>query len=82
MKLCAFFLLVAILFIETIASAQQKTAFGDDVGTLDGIIKAYYEVVSVKLGEKINFQRDSLLHSPTALIGLPSGNKDGKFKMN
>ena len=27
------FLLVAILFIETIASAQQKTAFGDDVGT-------------------------------------------------
>ena len=82
MKLCVVFLLVAIFFIESIASAQQKTAFGDDVGTLDGIIKAYYEVVSVKIGEKISFQRDSLLHTLNALIGLPSRNKDGKFKMN
>jgi hypothetical protein len=82
MKLGAVFLLVAIFTIQTIAFAQQKTAFGDDVGTLDGIIKAYYEVVSVKVGEKISFQRDSLLHTPTALIGLPSTGRDGKFKMN
>jgi hypothetical protein len=45
-------------------------------------MKAYYEVVSVKIGEKISFQRDSILHAPNALIGLPSRSKDGKFKMN
>ena len=82
MKLFAGFLLAGILIIQAIGFGQQKTVFGDDVGTLDGIIKAYYEVVSVKIGEKISFQRDSLLHTPTALIGLPATGKDGKFKIN
>lgn len=38
--------------------AQQHhilTKFGDDVGTLDGIIKAYYDVVTVKKGEKVSY---------------------------
>ncbi len=52
--------------------AQQEhvlTKFGDDVGTLDGIIKAYYDVVSVKKGEKVSYERDSLLHIPGVRIG-------------
>ncbi len=52
--------------------AQQEhvlTKFGDDVGTLDGIIKAYYDVVSVKKGEKVSYERDSLLHIAGVKIG-------------
>ncbi len=75
-------LFLIAIFIQAMASAQQKTSFGDEVGTLDGIIKAYYEVVSVKIGEKISYKRDSMLHSPNALVGLPGKDKDGKFKMN
>jgi hypothetical protein len=47
------------------AYAQQQTVltkYGDNVGTLDGILKAYYDVVSVKKGQKVSYERDSLLH--------------------
>ena len=73
---------VGVFIIQAMVSAQQKTTFGDEVGTLDGIIKAYYEVVSVKIGEKISYQCDSMLHSPNALVGLPGKDENGKFKMN
>jgi hypothetical protein len=52
--------------------AQQHpvlTKFGDDVGTLDGIIKAYYDVVSVKKGQKVSYERDSLLHIAEVRVG-------------
>jgi hypothetical protein len=82
MKLPVKILFIGFMFFRSALFAQQKTAFGDDVSTLDGIIKAYYEVVSVKVGEKVSYQRDSMLHAATALIGLPSKNKDGKFSLN
>jgi hypothetical protein len=82
MKLNTTLLLAGFILVQSIASGQQKTSFGDDVSTLDGIMKAYYEVVSVKVGEKISYQRDSMLHSLNALVGLPSTGKDGKFKLN
>jgi hypothetical protein len=69
------------LFIAIAIQAQQKTAFGDDVGTLDGIIKAYYDVVTVKKGEKVSYTRDSLLHVPNALVGMAGRDKDGKIKL-
>lgn len=59
------------------ASAQEMlTKFGDNVGTLDGIIKAYYDVVTVKKGDKVNFERDSLLH--IAGVRVASAGTDGK----
>ena len=63
------------------ASAQTKTSFGDDVSTLDGIIKAYYDVVTVKKGEKVSYQRDSLLHVPNAVVGMARKGKDGKVSV-
>ena len=45
------------------------TKYGDNVGTLDGIIKAYYDVVTIKKGEKINYERDSLLHIAGVRVG-------------
>lgn len=61
------------------ADAQVTTKFGDVVSTLDGIIKAYYDVVSVKQGEKPSYERDSMLHIADPQIGISSVDKDGKI---
>lgn len=64
----------AVVFgLLTILSAQSHaqtllTKYGDNVSTLDGIIKAYYDVVSIKKGEKISYERDSLLHVPDVRV--------------
>ena len=60
------------------ASAQITTKYGDNVSTLDGIIKAFYDVVSVKKGGKVYFERDSLLHWKDVRVGGVSVNKNGK----
>jgi len=72
--LCALFLLSTGFH----ASAQVTTKYGDNVSTLDGIIKAFYDVVSVKKGGKVYFERDSLLHWKDVRVGGVSMNKDGK----
>ncbi len=46
--------------------------------TLNGIIKAYYDVVTVKKGEKVNYERDSVLHVHNAMVGKSEKDKDGK----
>jgi len=76
-------LLVVVFSLMCVAGntfAQTKhvlTKYGDDVGTLDGIIKAYYDVVTIKKGEKINFERDSLLHIADVRVGS-TGMSNGK----
>src|SRR6185312_10352650 len=71
----------AVILVGNQTYAQQEhvlTKYGDDVGTLDGIIKAYYDVVCVKQGQKISYERDSLLHIAGVRIGSagidPKGN--------
>jgi hypothetical protein len=62
----------AVTLVKVPCFAQQHQVldkFGDDVGTLDGIIKAYYDVVSVKKGEKVSYERDSLLHIADVRVG-------------
>lgn len=74
--------IVVVFFLaQSFVTAQQKTPFGDEVGTLDGIIKAYYETVTVKKGEKISFVRDSFLHAPNALVGMARKDKSGKLQL-
>lgn len=69
-------LFIAVAAIRPV-SAQVLTKFEDNVGTLDGIMKAYYDVVTVKKGEKPSYQRDSCLHIPDARCGSVSTKKDG-----
>jgi hypothetical protein len=78
-------LLITVLLIITInhkASAQIITKYGDNVSTLDGIIKAYYDVVTVKKGGKVYFERDSLIHWPGVLVGAVSVSKNSKPAMH
>lgn len=74
-------LLIAIISIAVTfpAHSQVITKYGDNVSTLDGIIKAYYGVVSVKKGEKVSYERDSLLHISMEYHKLadPSLSKNG-----
>ena len=76
-------LLTCIMAIacNTQIQAQTQTVltkYGDNVGTLDGIIKAYYDVVTVKKGEKVNYERDSLLHIPGVRVGSAGIDEKGK----
>ncbi len=75
-------ILLAILLAALCAPAfaQVTTKYGDVVSTLDGIMKAYYDVVTVKKGQKVSYERDSLLHIKHAGVGVISTGKDGKPK--
>jgi len=46
------------------ASAQSMTARPEDVATIDGIIKAFYDVISGPAGQPRQWQRDSTLYIP------------------
>ena len=73
------FICILIASASNQTYAQQTvvlTKYGDNVGTLDGIIKAYYDVVSVKKGEKVSYERDSLLH--IAGVRVASAGVDAK----
>ncbi|HVW98351.1 MAG TPA: hypothetical protein VHA56_20460 [Mucilaginibacter sp.] len=77
MKRTVLLLIIGVL-IAQLSAAQVITKFGDNVSTLDGIIKAYYDVVTVKKGGKVYFERDSLLHWPGAMVGAVNVRKSGK----
>lgn len=73
-------LLIALVLVSICynAHAQVITKYGDNLSTLNGIMKAYYDVVSVKKGEKPSYQRDSILHVPNVNVGWATKSKDGK----
>lgn len=77
-----YFVAIACIFLLMFSSqniiAQTVTKYKDEVGTLDGIMKAYYDVVTVKKGEKVSYERDSLLHLADAQVGWNRQGKDGK----
>jgi hypothetical protein len=81
MKRIIALLIITCFIIQPVVYGQVKTSFGDEVATLDGIIKAYYDVVTVKKGEKVSYERDSLLHVPNAAVGMAQMGKDGKVKL-
>ncbi|NNE68752.1 MAG: hypothetical protein HKN29_00160 [Rhodothermales bacterium] len=48
----------------------------EDVETLDGIMRAYYEVVSGAEGDPAEWERDKSLHIPEALVVITSARGD------
>ena len=69
-------IIVLLLLSSTVANAQQ-TPKAEDVSTLDGIIKAYYEVVSGPAGQPRDWGRDSTLHLPGAQVLIMNNDADG-----
>lgn len=75
--------LVAVLADVAPVAARQVAvpsiaARADDVGTIDGIIKAYYEVVSGPKGQPRDWSRDRTLHIPDVRFVAMSTDKAGK----
>ena len=55
---------VAVLLLCVSAWPQGKTSRVEDVSTIDGILKAYYEVVSGPAGQPRDWERDRNLYIP------------------
>jgi hypothetical protein len=63
---------------STTVAAAQPAADPADVSTLDGILRAYYEVVSGPAGDRADAARDSTLHHPNAWIAIAGLDDAGK----
>jgi hypothetical protein len=63
MRDCARMWLLLLLLLPTMATAQEAPR-AEDVETLDGIIAAWYDIVSVDAGETADWARDSTLYLP------------------
>lgn len=74
--------LTLFLFSSFIIYAQKpvenKYPLEADVKTIDGIIKAYYEVVSGPGGQPRDWKRDASLHKPNALVTITGKGKNNK----
>lgn len=57
--------------------AGQTYPRPEDVSTLDGILRAYYEVVSGPAGQPRQWERDRSLHHPGALVTVVEAGEDG-----
>ncbi|MEL6614589.1 MAG: nuclear transport factor 2 family protein [Bacteroidota bacterium] len=67
-----------LLALLPLAVAAQPTPDPADVGSLDAIIEAYYEVVSGPAGQARDWARDSTLHHPDALVTVVASGPDGQ----
>jgi hypothetical protein len=71
---------------ETAATvAEENTrqeARAEDVATIDGIIAAYYDVVSGPPGESPDMERDRTLHHPDAWVAIANVDSTGQPFVN
>ncbi|WP_445386042.1 hypothetical protein ACT6NV_04355 [Robiginitalea sp. IMCC44478] len=63
-----------ISLINVLAITAQQP---EDVATIDGIMKAYYEVVSGPAGTVVNTAKDKSLHHPDAWVAISYMDKEG-----
>src|SRR5687768_3968575 len=75
-KLTLTLLLASLGLVSGQLAAQD--ARPADVSSIDGIIKAYYEVVSGPAGEAADTARDRSLHHPNAWIAIAGVDPAGK----
>jgi len=69
-------LLLACVLLPGAASTQQ--ARPGDISSIEGIMQAYYEVVSGPAGERADVERDRSLHHPEAWIAIAGVDADGR----
>ena len=72
--------IAALSFAQLPIGAQE--ARPEDVLTIDGIIRAYYEVVSGPAGDVADVERDRTLHHPEAWVAIAGKDSSGKAVVN
>lgn len=60
-------------------AVKKNNPFIEDVSSINGLIKAFYEVVSGEAGEKRQWERDEFIHNPKAIYTYLS-NESGDLK--
>lgn len=70
-------LVIAVLLLCAVAWAQEKQPRPADVATIDGVVKAYYEVVSGPAGQARDWARDRTLYIPGVKF-VAMSEKEGK----
>lgn len=73
-------ILAAFSLLHSSGNAQEVRP--EDVSSIDGIIRAYYEVVSGPAGESPDVERDRSLHHPDAWVALAGMGSDGQPTVN
>ena len=73
---------LAIIPFQPTMSFPQEYPLLEDVATLDGIIKAYYDVVSGPAGQPRQWARDRSLHHPEAQVVIVRSNDSGQPTAN
>ena len=74
---------LGILALSAPLQAQERALpLPEDVQTLDGITKAYYEVVSGPAGESADRARDESLHHSAALVGMTGVDREGNPRVS
>lgn len=68
--------MVVLTYAGSIAQAQ--TARPEDVSSIDGIIRAYYQVVSGPAGGVVDTERDRSLHHPNAWVAIAGTDSAGR----
>ncbi len=68
----------SLLVLWLLCAPAAVGAQTDDVRTLDGIVRAYYEVISGPAGESPDRERDRALHHPDALVAITGLGRDGR----
>lgn len=78
LALCAFLMLLGANVRAEDHSRKEDYPRKEDVATLDGLMRAYYEVVSGPANTPRNVVRDLLLHHPDAQMMVPDKDKTGR----
>ncbi len=63
-------------------SAFSQTGDVRDVSSIDGILDAFYEIVSGPAGERIDVTRDRFIHHPDAWVAIAGKDETGKPFVN
>lgn len=73
-----------LLSLTTYSQESDKSDYPlqADVQTIDGIIKAYYDVISGQAGQPRDWERDMSLHHPDALITITGKDKNNNSYIN
>ena len=70
------------VFVLAHGSVAAQQARPEDVSSLDGIIRAYYEIVSGPAGEAPDVERDRSIHHPEAWVAIASTDSSGQPVVN
>ena len=74
--------LTGLLLLLPLSIYAQQLPLHEDVQTIDGMMKAYYEVVSGPAGQPRQWARDSSLHHPAAQIMIVREGAQGEPEAN